>query len=740
MIGNAAKSLLSPSPTSFSRRIIQPLYTASTTRSFTSHSSTLTITPPPLFDINPEVYHALSNQLPVVALESTIITHGMPHPTNLQCAQEVESIIRSQGAIPATIALLDGRVKIGLSPAELERLSMVGPQGAMKASRRDLGLAIARKLVGSTTVAGTMVAARRVGIDVFVTGGIGGVHRRGESSMDVSADLTELSKTNVAVVCAGVKSILDIGRTLEYLETMGVPVLSYQTDDFPAFYLPKSGHKSIAKMPNADECAAVIHANQQLGLQNGVVIGVPIPKKDVRVDADVLEKAINEAVEEAEVKGIRGKEITPFLLDRIKTITGGTSLQTTFTSKLSSSTASSFRRTPVFIIGGTVVDITGKFKEHNVLPHTSSMGSVHQSLGGVGRNIAESCFRSGGNPTLISVVGRDAAGESALREMKKIGMDVSGVKTLPSGSSTAVYNAILSKNGDLMYAVADMKIHGEIPFPEEVFVAKKENDDNAPDGIIAVDGNVRTDLMAKIVKSCAASEGRKHLLFEPTSVPKAKALFDILSPQNLNACTPQDIRRAIRYTTPNMDELFCMHQKATEMKLTPPEPTYSFENAKPATFQRYLRELFTEHPNLYESAMSLSHLFETQIIKLGPKGVLVAHRMDIDVLSFSEIDGYPSLAAMYRCVDQVRSDVKGENVLFTYFRPEEVFKSAVSVTGAGDTLVGILLSSLASQCRGMTYWERILRGVRGGIRGAALTLQSPRAVSEKVNPNLLKAS
>ncbi|EGF78711.1 hypothetical protein BATDEDRAFT_12990, partial [Batrachochytrium dendrobatidis JAM81] len=276
--------------------------------------------------ISDTVQQALGKGWPVVALESTIITHGMPFPQNLETAIEVETIVRQHGCVPATIALLDGQLRIGLDGSDLERLAKIGLD-ATKTSRRDMALVLGRNLPGSTTVSGTMIAAHKAGIDVFVTGGIGGVHRGSESSMDISADLTELGRTPIAVISAGVKSILDIGRTLEYLETQGVTVVSYgDSDDFPAFYTRKSGFKSMANLTTPQECADMIYANLSLGLNSGLVIAVPIPEKDAYPHPDRLEKVIQDAIHEANQRGVRGKDITPFLLDKVKTLTGGMSL------------------------------------------------------------------------------------------------------------------------------------------------------------------------------------------------------------------------------------------------------------------------------------------------------------------------------------------------------------------------------------------------------------------------------
>lgn len=276
-------------------------------------------------EVSEEVKHALENNIPVVALESTIISHGMPYPQNVETALKVESIVRENRCVPATTAIINGKLKAGLSKEEIELLGKEGLK-VSKVSRRDIPYIVANKLNGASTVATTMIIASLAGIKIFATGGIGGVHRGAETTMDISADLQELANTNVAVVCAGAKSILDLGLTLEYLETNGVPVLGNQTKELPAFYTRKSGFELDYAINSPAEFANVLKSKWDLGLNGGVVIANPIPE-EYSMDYDVISKAINEAVEEAEKLGIHGKQTTPFLLDKIQKITAGKSLE-----------------------------------------------------------------------------------------------------------------------------------------------------------------------------------------------------------------------------------------------------------------------------------------------------------------------------------------------------------------------------------------------------------------------------
>ena len=276
-------------------------------------------------DIAPDVQRALDEGRPVVALESTIISHGMPYPQNVETALNVEDIIRSHGAVPATIAVIGGRLKAGLTREEIDYLGRTGT-AVTKASRRDLPVLIAKGMDGATTVTTTMMIAAMAGIRVFATGGIGGVHRGAETTMDISADLEELAQTPVMVICAGAKSILDLGLTLEYLETKGVPVIGYGTKELPAFYTRKSGFGVDYELDTPMEIARAFHAQRAMGLKGGMLVTNPIPE-EYSMDADTINAAIDEAIAEAKTLGIHGKETTPFLLAKIKDLTGGDSLE-----------------------------------------------------------------------------------------------------------------------------------------------------------------------------------------------------------------------------------------------------------------------------------------------------------------------------------------------------------------------------------------------------------------------------
>ncbi|MBP5693019.1 MAG: pseudouridine-5'-phosphate glycosidase [Bacteroidales bacterium] len=276
-------------------------------------------------ELSPEVKSAIELGKPVVALEYTIISHGMPYPQNVETALMVEEAIRQEGAVPATIAVIGGKLKAGLTKEEIEYLGKKGP-AVTKASRRDLPVLVAQNRDGATTVATTMIIAHLAGIKIFATGGVGGVHRGAETTMDISADLEELSRTPVMVVCAGAKSILDLGLTLEYLETKGVPVIGYQTNELPAFYTRVSGFKVDYRIDTPEDLAAAFNAQQEMGLNSGMLVTNPIPE-EWSMDPDYINQAIDQAVNEAKQQGIHGKETTPFLLAKVKDLTGGDSLK-----------------------------------------------------------------------------------------------------------------------------------------------------------------------------------------------------------------------------------------------------------------------------------------------------------------------------------------------------------------------------------------------------------------------------
>ncbi|KAM6436005.1 uncharacterized protein PHA67_023429 isoform 2-T2 [Liasis olivaceus] len=459
------------------------------------------------FNIHPFVKEAMESRKPVVALESTIVTHGMPYPQNLSMAREVEEIVRENGCVPATIGILNGRIHVGLQDEELEILATA--KNIMKVSRRDFAYVLSQGLSGGTTVAGTMIVAHKARIPVFVTGGIGGVHRGGEKTLDVSADLTELSRTPVAVISAGVKSILDIGRTLEYLETQGVCVATFgKSREFPAFFTHQSGFQAPYQVQDEEAAAQLIARSLTLQLGSGVLIAVPCPP-DQAASGQLIEEATQQALNEAEEKKITGKELTPFLLQRVNELSGGESLKSNVAliknnARVGSRIAvalNSLQRsqgwrgslpqnenTPIVprpvVIGGINIDIIAKARAATIKDGgQTNPSTVRQSFGGVGKNLADCLSRLGKIPVFISVMGKDEHSESVLRHCRH--MDMRGVLQL-KGHNTATYCAVITGNGELTFGLGDMDIHQQIT---EQYVSQfKENLCLAP--IICIDGNV----------------------------------------------------------------------------------------------------------------------------------------------------------------------------------------------------------------------------------------------------------
>ncbi|KAL9853373.1 uncharacterized protein GJ701_003144 isoform 4-T6 [Geothlypis trichas] len=455
--------------------------------------------------ILPSVQEALVEGRAVVALESTIITHGMAYPLNLSMAREVEEIVRANGAVPATVGILRGQIHVGLTDEELEFLA--SSKNAVKVSRRDFPFVLSQGLSGGTTVSGTMIVAHKAGIPVFVTGGIGGVHRHGENTLDVSADLTELGRTPVAVVSAGAKSILDIGRTLEYLETQGVCVAAFgESREFPAFFSRQSGFQAPYHVQDEEEAAKLIDSALGLGLSSGVLIAVPCPQERA-AQGQAIEEAIQQALSQARSKGITGKDVTPFLLQKLTELTDGKSLDSNLAliqnnARVGSCIAVALNKLqkarrkrsqpgqkdmtapqPV-VIGGINVDFIAKAQNPEILGGgQTNAGRVRRTFGGVGRNLADCLSRLGQAPLLLSAVGKDEHLESVLHYCHH--MDMSGVLQL-EGESTATYCAVISSAGELSLGLGDMDIHQQIT---EQYVSQfKENLCQAP--LVCIDGNV----------------------------------------------------------------------------------------------------------------------------------------------------------------------------------------------------------------------------------------------------------
>ncbi|XP_072936003.1 uncharacterized protein [Epargyreus clarus] len=532
-----------------------------------------------------EVRFAKENNKPIVALESTIITHGMPYPKNIETALEVEHIIRQRGATPATIAILGGQVTVGLTEEQVKYLG--GAKGVVKASRRDLAAVMSEKLDGATTVAGTIVVAELAEIPIFVTGGIGGVHRNGEQTMDISADLTELGRSKTLVVCSGAKSILDIERTLEYLETQGVLVCSFgNTREFPAFYTIRSGHLAPYHAADAAHAARILHSARQLHLSSGIVIAVPVPQEHA-MDEKIIEEAISRALAEANKRGIRGKEITPFLLSAVSEATAGASLDTNVAliknnakvgadiavefqklknvNNFGSSSASNigvsgskgnyspnsrgFHTTcdkragnpgnvdgDVLVIGGANVDRMYRLTEGTVkLDGSTHACKMEQCGGGVARNMAEALWRMrGGRTKLLTALGQDGDGEFLTNIAPGLILNDCTVKD----AKTSMYAAVFDAKGECLLGLGDMNIHDHITI--DLVDRHVEYLKNAP--LVVVDGNLPQTTMDHVLRLC--QQHNKPVFFEPTD--RRKAIKTIRGQYRL------------AYSSPNISELRAM--------------------------------------------------------------------------------------------------------------------------------------------------------------------------------------
>ncbi|XP_010888082.2 pseudouridine-metabolizing bifunctional protein C1861.05 isoform X2 [Esox lucius] len=656
-----------------------------------------------LFRVHPSITQALSENRPVVALESTIITHGMPYPYNLSTAKEVEAIVRAEGATPATVGLLRGRLHVGLSPEELDYLAQ--SKTSVKVSRRDLPYAISQGLCGGTTVSATMIAAHRAGIPVFVTGGVGGVHRDGENSLDVSADLTELGRTPVAVVSAGVKSILDIGRTLEYLETQGVCVATFgNSKNFPAFFSPQSGFMSPYNVRNAEEAADLIAGTLSLGLQSGLLLAVPIPEEHAAVGEEI-EDAIQAALAEARAKCIRGRDVTPFVLQKVNTLTRGKSLQANISlihnnARVGSHIACALSermlkktlpelqfkegegnvdsQSKIIVVGGVNVDFIAKGKREKLVLGQTNPGSVHQSFGGVGKNLADSLSRLGQRPLFISAIGTDSHSDAVLNYCQH--MNTRGITRLQE-QRTATYCAVFTESGELSLGLGDMDIHGQI---NQHYVSRFEEKLSLA-SLLCLDGNIPTSTIDYV-----CSVAKKHAVpvwYEPTDSDKVSKPF--LS----------ESWKALTYTSPNLAELCAIIRT-----LGLPTPT---------DLPSSMEEVLSSAAALTRPLLDHLHCV---VVTLGAKGVLLCGEH-----SNGTVDLQP------------RKGTRGQLCAVHYPALAQMAEKIVNVSGAGDSLAGGMIA-------GMFQGRDTHSCVKMGLLAARLSLAShhpicPTLTSDSVDPD-----
>eukprot|EP01112_Ceratiomyxa_fruticulosa_P010361 TRINITY_DN273_c0_g1_i4.p1 TRINITY_DN273_c0_g1~~TRINITY_DN273_c0_g1_i4.p1 ORF type:complete len:683 (+),score=133.54 TRINITY_DN273_c0_g1_i4:588-2636(+) len=634
---------------------------------------------------SPEVLHAFENGEAIVALESTIITHGMPFPKNYETAKEVEQIVRDNGATPATIAIINGTIFVGLDDHQLLTLAQYGHQ-AIKTSRRDLSFVIASKKTGATTVSTTSLIANKVGIKVFVTGGLGGVHRGVEKTMDISADLTELGRTEIAVVCAGVKSILDIGRTLEVLETQGVAVFGYQTDYFPSFFTPSSGHKVPNRVNNPEHAAKVIFENQKLQLGSGIIFGVPIPDQ-FATEGKFIEDAIQQALKESEEKNIVGRDVTPFLLQRVNELTGGKSLEANIhlvknnavvgakiaskfveitkqqNQNVLSSNKISHEKYEIAIVGGAVVDLLGYPNKEigKLILKTSNPGYILVKKGGVGRNVGEVLGRLNVPTLLITKLGNDVYGNMLLDYTKSLGLSTEGI-SFSQSFGTAVFNGLMDEEGELVAAIADMKCFDELT--PQLILQHKKSLENVK--IIVMDGNLPLQSMKTLAE--ISRDNSIPLIFEPTSV--AKSVKPIQA----------GVFNELHYITPNIDELIAI---TTEL---------GFKHS----FSKEQDDLFLVQ-QLVEYILSNSGV-KCVIAKMGARGVIVGKHSH-------------------------------QKIELKHFEPLKVDK-IINVNGAGDSMIGCFIWGLLNN-------NSLDQCIQYGLECAKLSISSEETISPLITADYL---
>lgn len=620
----------------------------------------------PILLYGEDVANAKEKGLPVVALESTIITHGMPYPDNLDTALEVEHIIRQKGVVPATIAILNGQIKVGADKSEIEKLAKSEGKNVRKVSRRDFSYVVSQCLSGGTTVSGTMLIANQAGIPIMATGGIGGVHRQVDLSMDISADLKELGRTPVAVVCSGVKAILDIPKTLEYLESEGVPVATLgSTAKFPAFYSRQTHDalESPLKVATPEEASRLIQAQRRLGLETGILLAVPIPEP-FALDPQEIEVAIKQALQAAHVKNVRGKSITPFLLSELSRLTGGRSLHSNKAliknnagvaaeialhlasfqtndpvSSGSCPGTSAIKMNPV-VIGGATFDTVVRVKEPDIKFNGSThRGESRRSCGGVGRNLAAALVNLGAGETkLLSVVGDDEAGRAVV---SSLGTAASTVRVLPD-TCTARYTAVVDNEGNCCFGIGEMDAFVKI---SREFLQQNLNVLKGA-CLVVMDGNPPLDAMKLVLDT--SLEYRIPVWYEPTDIHKALKIFECGSAW----------KQVLKFVSPNVNELMAM-ANYFQIPVPPKESDIGFETIKAITEQ-------------------LVERIPVIIATLGSKGVMVTRKSSQNDLFF----------------DEYRNLVETSGVQSRLYAPLLFDKKISSVSGCGDCLAAGIITGI----------------------------------------------
>ncbi|KAL2819910.1 Indigoidine synthase A like protein-domain-containing protein [Aspergillus cavernicola] len=744
------------------------------------------------FQVSEEVRDAVATGKPVVALESTIYTHGFPYPESVALASLLETVVRANGGIPATIGILNGVARVGLLPDELiELASTAQTKNALKVSRRDLGyicgLGMAGKpLHGGTTVSGTMVLAHLAGIKVFGTGGLGGVHRGGESSMDISADLTELGRTPVAVVSSGCKSFLDIPRTLEYLETEGVCVGTFADGrqgsvDVPAFFTRDSGLRSPKVIQDEAEAAAIIYAQSKLRVSSGLLFANPLPE-EYSIPQSEIDTIINEAVRLADVEGHHGSDNTPFVLAKIKELSGGktiaanralveanvkraarvamelsrleqfgvlneqhmpaiprigradqaTSSETKPKLHLDSELTTQLEKADVLVAGSLAIDLACDYVpaaglKTTPVPQTSNPAIIEQSLGGVGHNVAFASRSLGSSVMFCSVVGDDLSGRTALSSLQQENLPTIGVKVLPalSGARTAQYVAVNDATRDLHVAMADMgimQLNAETldfdGFWEPIISRTK------PQWVV-VDANWSPELISKWVS--AANKHGARVAFEPVSTAKSQTLFKtsagIEAAVGESACVPN---HSVSLAAPNEYELAAMYMAARDNGLFESAGWWGVIDALRMSSSGSRDRLVAVtsaalvDAGIPQQSIQLLPYLPCIVTKLGARGALLTQLLKPGDPRLNAPEYSPYILSRATSTDELIG-----GVYMRLFPPAaELAEGAmVSVNGAGDTLLGAIIAGLAS---GRDRVEDVLPLAQ---EASLMTLKSPGGVS-----------
>ncbi|OJD14124.1 hypothetical protein AJ78_05499 [Emergomyces pasteurianus Ep9510] len=766
--------------------------------------------------ISDEVQDAVASSRPVVALETTIYTHGFPHPENVALASRLESIVRQRGAVPATVGVLNGVARVGMTPDELAELaSSSETQKVLKVSRRDLGYICGlglsgKKMNGGTTIAGTMVLAHLAGIKVFATGGLGGVHRGGESSMDISADLTELGRTPVALISSGCKSFLDIRRTLEYLETEGVLVGAFADGrkgrvDFPAFYTRNSGIKAPKVIYDEAEAAAIIYAQSRLNISSGLVFANPVPEK-FSFPKQEIDGIIEQALELSELEGVHGSDNTPFVLAKIKELSGGKSVAANTalvecnvergakvavelakletgrpaegnrhmpgyfaSSPLSPESLSTqdstkplapaavalkpavnrVEKTNILVAGSLAIDFACDYTpvsmEGDGTPalRTSNPSIIRQSLGGVGHNVAIAASYVGSSVLFCSVVADDLSGRAALAALEKSHSNLysQGIQILnpTTGARTAQYVSVNDAKKDLMLAMADMSI---METSEESLDFDSFWDpliQRAQPSWVVIDANWSPDVLTKWI-SLAKSHSAK-IAYEPVSNAKSTRLFTRSLPSSKSIIQPSFAmpNHLIDLATPNQFELSTMYNTARESGLFESAEWWQVINSleMPSSGSRDRLVAITNSKlvdaGVPQQSIQLLPFIPCIVTKLGPQGVLLTQVLPPGDERLRSADSARYILG--------RSYADGSNshyggVYMRLFPPAEILTDAdvVSVNGAGDTLLGVIVAGLAQgegrDDMGMRKLEDILPVAQ---RASVETLKSADAVNAEIS-------